>query len=170
MREKASARLEGLNEEIFEDWFLGRVKELKSLRLDTAHPNLGTYEKWRRWSMKNLATTMTSEKICWQHWNISEKCTKNWDDDLANSKTWRFCNKEIFLLNIKNWHLRQKTNSTSFAIKVKTLIVKCFVYNNWTAKNAYSGLATNEERQFGFELLSLLITLLWAYKISWATF
>ena len=47
MREKASARLEGLNEEIFEDWFLGIVKELKSSRLDTAHPNLGTYEEMK---------------------------------------------------------------------------------------------------------------------------
>lgn len=45
IREKASTRLEGLNEEIFEDWFLGIVKELKSSRLDAAHPNLGTYEE-----------------------------------------------------------------------------------------------------------------------------
>ena len=45
VREKASARLEGLSEEIFEDWFLGIVKELKSSRLDIAHPSLGTYEE-----------------------------------------------------------------------------------------------------------------------------
>ena len=45
VREKASARLKGLNEEMFEDRFLGIVKELKTSRLDTAHPNLGTYEE-----------------------------------------------------------------------------------------------------------------------------
>ena len=45
VREKASARLEGLSEEMFEDWFLGIVKELKSSRLDTAHPSLGIYQE-----------------------------------------------------------------------------------------------------------------------------
>jgi cell division protein FtsB len=45
LQEGARSRLQGLNEEMFEDWFLGIVKELKNLRLDSAHPNLGTYEE-----------------------------------------------------------------------------------------------------------------------------
>jgi hypothetical protein len=32
---------------MFEDWFLGIVKELKTSRLDTAHPDLGSYEEMR---------------------------------------------------------------------------------------------------------------------------
>ena len=47
LQEGARSRLEGLNDEMFEDWFLGIVKELKNLRLDSAHPNLGTYEEMR---------------------------------------------------------------------------------------------------------------------------
>ena len=47
LQEGARSRLQGLNEEMFEDWFLGIVKELKNLRLDSAHPNLGTYEELR---------------------------------------------------------------------------------------------------------------------------
>ena len=37
--------MEHLNEEMFEDWFLGIVKELKNSRVDTAHPDLGSYEE-----------------------------------------------------------------------------------------------------------------------------
>jgi hypothetical protein len=47
LREAAMSRLEGLNDEMFEDWFLGIVKELKTSRLDTAHPDLGSYEEMR---------------------------------------------------------------------------------------------------------------------------
>ena len=47
LQEGARSRLEGLNEEMFEDWFVGIVKELKKKRLDSAHPNLGTYEEMR---------------------------------------------------------------------------------------------------------------------------
>ena len=47
LQEGARSRLEGLNEEMFEEWFLGIVKELKKKRVDSAHPNLGTYEEMR---------------------------------------------------------------------------------------------------------------------------
>ncbi len=47
LREAALSHLEGLNKEMFEDWFLGIMKELKNSRLDTAHPNIGTYEEMK---------------------------------------------------------------------------------------------------------------------------
>ena len=45
VKEAALSRLEVLDKEMFEDWFIGIVKELKSSRLDTAHPDLGSYEE-----------------------------------------------------------------------------------------------------------------------------
>ena len=47
VKEAALSRLEVLDKEMFEDWFIGIVKELKSSRLDTAHPDLGSYEEMR---------------------------------------------------------------------------------------------------------------------------
>lgn len=46
MQEDAKERMNKLKEEIgFEDWFLGIVKEMKKVRVDTAHLDLGTYEE-----------------------------------------------------------------------------------------------------------------------------
>lgn len=43
MKESATKRLANLDEEMFKDWFLGMVDDMKSSRAATAHPDLGTY-------------------------------------------------------------------------------------------------------------------------------
>lgn len=45
MKENATKRLAYLDEEMFKDWFLGMVDDMKSSRVATAHPDLGTYEE-----------------------------------------------------------------------------------------------------------------------------
>ena len=44
----ATERIGNLEEEMFEEWFLGMVDDIKVSRVDAAHPDLGTYEEMQK--------------------------------------------------------------------------------------------------------------------------
>lgn len=48
MKQGAKRRIQNLDKEMFEDWFLGMVDDMKKVRVDTAHPDLGTYEEMQQ--------------------------------------------------------------------------------------------------------------------------
>ncbi|XP_046839450.1 uncharacterized protein LOC124433693 isoform X2 [Xenia sp. Carnegie-2017] len=47
VQDHAKLRFPELDKALFEDWFIGVVKKMKCSRLDTAHPNIGTYEEMK---------------------------------------------------------------------------------------------------------------------------
>ena len=47
VQDHAKSRFPELNKELFEDWFIGLIQNMKYSGVDTAHPNIGTYEEMK---------------------------------------------------------------------------------------------------------------------------